>query len=156
MLKTHCFYCCKSTPFVPEHTYVREELPDTSLYHHLKTTAAVAWCTYQYLVANGTCWEREDLRAAIGKEDEQRYLLVGGDLSGIQNFIYTLASKGALKTVRGRSFYLELLIEAIVSRLLAALDLPRACVVYASGGGLYLLAPNTDTAKETISLCNKR
>ena len=141
----------KYTFFVPEHTYVREELPDTSLYHHLKTTAAVAWCTYQYLVANGTCWEREDLRAAIGKEDEQRYLLVGGDLSGIQNFIYTLASKGALKTVRGRSFYLELLIEAIVSRLLAALDLPRACVVYASGGGLYLLAPNTDTAKETIS-----
>jgi len=38
-----------------------------------------------------------------------------------------------------------------VSRLVAALELPRACVVYASGGGLYLLAPNTDTAKETIS-----
>jgi len=31
----------KYTFFVPEHTYVREELPDTSLYHHLKTTAAV-------------------------------------------------------------------------------------------------------------------
>lgn len=141
----------KYTFYVPENISASEESPDISLYHHLKTTAALAWCNYQYLVASGSGWDGEDLGKKIGDGKEKRYLLLGGDLSGIQDFIYTLSSKGALKTVRGRSFYLELLIEAIVTRLLLELSLPRACVIYASGGGLYLLAPNTPEARKGIA-----
>src|SRR5262249_45409083 len=34
--------------------------------------------------------------------------LLGGDLSGVQEFIYTLTAAGATKQLRGRSFYLQL------------------------------------------------
>lgn len=67
--------------------------------------------------------------------------LVAGDLSGIQDFIYTISSDGALKSLRARSFYLELLTEEIVQQLLEYLDLPRTTVIYAGGGNLFILAP---------------
>lgn len=66
--------------------------------------------------------------------------LIAGDLSGIQDFIYTISSDGALKSLRARSFYLELITEEVVQQLLTALELPRTSVIYAGGGNLYLLA----------------
>lgn len=67
--------------------------------------------------------------------------LVAGDLSGIQKFIYTIASSGALKSLRARSFYLEIVTEEVVQQLLKVFELPRSSVIYAGGGNLYLLAP---------------
>lgn len=72
--------------------------------------------------------------------------LIAGNISGIQNFIYTISSDGALKSLRARSFYLELLTEAIVHQLLKSLKLPRINVVYAGGGNFYVLA-SSDAAK---------
>ncbi|MCB8762220.1 type III-A CRISPR-associated protein Cas10/Csm1 [Planktothrix agardhii] len=79
--------------------------------------------------------------------------LIAGDLSGIQNFIYTISSEGALKSLRARSFYLELVAEEIVQQLLEkqALDLPRTSVIYAGGGNLYILAPKTEQIEKTIN-----
>ena len=74
--------------------------------------------------------------------DATHLKLVAGDLSGIQNFIYTISSDGALKSLRARSFYLELVTEEVVQQLLAALKLPRTNIIYAGGGNLYILAPN--------------
>lgn len=76
--------------------------------------------------------------------------LVAGDLSGIQDFIYTISSDGALKSLRARSFYLELVTEEIVQQLLSELDLPRTSVIYAGGGNLYLLAPSRTEVEETV------
>jgi CRISPR-associated protein Csm1 len=67
--------------------------------------------------------------------------LVAGDLSGIQKFIYTISSDGALKSLRARSFYLELVTEEVVQQLLEKLQLPRTSIIYAGGGNLYLIAP---------------
>jgi CRISPR-associated protein Csm1 len=85
------------------------------------------------------------------KSDE--IALIAGDLSGIQNFIYTISSDGALKSLRARSFYLELVAEEIVQQLLEkqALDLPRTSVIYAGGGNLYILAPKTEQIEKTIN-----
>jgi CRISPR-associated protein Csm1 len=44
-------------------------------------------------------------------------LLVGGDITGIQRFIYTISSKGAAKSLRGCSAYLNLLCDAIAEWL---------------------------------------
>ncbi|MFB2934973.1 type III-A CRISPR-associated protein Cas10/Csm1 [Aerosakkonemataceae cyanobacterium BLCC-F154] len=77
---------------------------------------------------------------AENPEDDQ-ITLIAGDLSGIQKFIYTISSDGALKSLRARSFYLELVAEEIVQQLLEKLHLPRTSVIYAGGGNLYLLAP---------------
>lgn len=77
-------------------------------------------------------------------------LLVGGDLSGVQRFIYTISAKGALKSLRARSFFLELIGEEAARRILHRLGLTRANVVYLGGGHLYLLAPDTPEARECI------
>ena len=76
--------------------------------------------------------------------------LVAGDLSGIQKFIYTISSAGALKSLRARSFYLELVTEEVVQQLLTALQLPRTNVIYAGGGNLYVLAPASDETKNAV------
>ncbi|MFW9262344.1 type III-A CRISPR-associated protein Cas10/Csm1 [Nostoc sp. CALU 546] len=76
--------------------------------------------------------------------------LIAGDLSGIQKFIYTISSDGALKSLRARSFYLELVTEEVVQQLLTRLKLPRTNIIYAGGGNLYILADGTENTKKTV------
>ena len=71
----------------------------------------------------------------------EQFLLVGGDIPGIQQTIYTITSKGAAKGLRGRSFFIQLLGDAVVRRLLAELGLPESNLIYAAGGNFMLLAP---------------
>jgi len=85
--------------------------------------------------------------ALVDNPDATDLGLIAGDLSGIQKFIYTIASDGALKSLRARSFYLELVTEEIVQQLLEELKLPRTNVIYAGGGNLYLLAAATQDTK---------
>jgi CRISPR-associated protein Csm1 len=84
-------------------------------------------------------------------EDSENLTLISGDLSGIQNFIYTISSDGALKSLRARSFYLELVTEEIVQQLLEKLQLPRSSVIYAGGGNLYILAPQLNNLETIIN-----
>jgi CRISPR-associated protein Csm1 len=76
--------------------------------------------------------------------------IVAGDLSGIQNFIYTISSDGALKSLRARSFYLELVTEEVVTQLLTHLELPRTNVIYAGGGNIYILASGNEATEKTV------
>jgi CRISPR-associated protein Csm1 len=76
-----------------------------------------------------------------GARPADRFLLVGGDVPGIQKTIYTITSKGAAKGLRGRSFFIQLLGDAVIRCLLDRLDLPETNVVYAAGGNFMLLAP---------------
>ncbi len=97
--------------------------------------------------------------AALANQPDAKCLtLIAGDLSGIQKFIYTISSDGALKSLRARSFYLELVTQEVVEQLLSALDLPRTNVIYAGGGNLYLLAPGDEetTVKNTIAQVRDR
>jgi len=88
--------------------------------------------------------------AAALEHEATELCLVAGDLSGIQKFIYTISSDGALKSLRARSFYLELVAQEIVEQLLEKLNLPRTNIVYAGGGNLYLLAPANDDTKRIV------
>lgn len=122
----------KYTSRIPSST---QHLPDVSLYDHLKTTAAFAMCLYDYMQDKGS----SDLPAP----DEHPFALVGGALSGIQKFIYSIVAKGAAKNLKGRSFYLQLLVDNVVQLVADDLGLQKGNIVYASGGGFYLLVPNT-------------
>ncbi len=137
----------KYTSYIPSETRVvddnPENHPDVSLFDHLKTTAAIAACLYRYMEETWSNHRRELLKDKILDRQDRRYLLVGGDFSGVQKFIYTTSSKGALKTLRARSFFLELLAEHVISKILVAAELPRTNIVYSGGGRFYLLAPNT-------------
>lgn len=48
--------------------------------------------------------------------DEKAFLLYSADFSGIQKFIYTVASEKALRSLRSRSFFLELAMEHYADR----------------------------------------
>lgn len=113
-------------------SYLSFGQPDIAFFDQVKATAAVA--------------------AALGENPEAEQLcLISADLSGIQDFIYTISSDGALKSLRARSFTLELVTEEIVQQLLTRLDLPRSNVIYAGGGNLYLLAPAGDAIADTVA-----
>ncbi len=73
------------------------------------------------------------------------------DISGIQDFIYTVASDGALKALRTRSLYLELIMENFVDDLLEKIGLARTNLIYCGGGHAYLLLSNTEQTKSEIS-----
>lgn len=130
--------------YIPSST-ARGEAADISLYDHQKLTAALAVCLYDYLQAKGVDDYKSYCYGAKQKNlrSENTYLLVAGDISGIQDFIYTIPSKGALKSLRGRSFYLELLMENVIDELLERLELSRCNLIYNGGGNFYLLLPNT-------------
>lgn len=72
------------------------------------------------------------------------------DISGIQDFIYTITSKNALKTLRARSFYLEIMMEHIIDNLLEELQLSRANLIYSGGGHCYMLLANTENTKNVV------
>ncbi len=86
-----------------------------SLYEEFKALAAIA-------AASG--WQ--DVPAGT-------FTLVGGDLSGIQDFIFNVTSQAAAKGLRGRSFFLQLLGDGIVRRLVHELGLCWANVIYEAG-----------------------
>lgn len=123
-------------------------LPDVSLFDHLKTTAALSICLYDAAAAN-----QLSVKSEIEKS-EKPFLLIGGDVSGIQNYIYDILSKQAAKNLKGRSFYVQLLVDTIIQRLLNELNLYSSNVVYSSGGGFYLLAANTKEVKDKLKAIN--
>lgn len=110
---------------------------EISLYEHIKTTAAVGSCLARF-------GEKQT-------EDTNMFLLFSMDVSGIQDFIYTISSKGALKSLRSRSFYLEIMMEHMVDELLEKIELTRANLIYSGGGHCYILFPNTDDVKNDIT-----
>lgn len=138
--------------YVPSSTYQRE-IPDISLFDHLKLTAALAACMYQYLDARRVTDYRDAMFTEKGRQEFrtcQSFLLVSADISGIQDFIYTISSRGALKSLRARSFYLELILEHMADEILSALNLTRANLLYSGGGHFYLLLPNTKRVVEVL------
>jgi len=84
-------------------------------------------------------------------QKEEPFLLVTADFSGIQDTVYTISSKGALKTLRARSFMLELLTEHIIYELLQASRSDKHAIIYSGGGGFSLLLPNTEDNVNAIN-----
>jgi len=152
----------KHTSFIPSETRVVEgkieSYPDVSLFDHLKLTAAIAAAIDIYLFDNyPERYKRNELLSAeIQNMEDEKFLLIGGDLSGVQKFIYTISSKGALKTLRARSFFLEILTEHVITEFLKKVGLTRANIVYSGGGRFYILAPNTPSIKRDLQILAKK
>ena len=95
------------------------------------------------------------LEAAISKcaaqsQGGQSLLLVSGDMSGIQPFLYQIVSSKAARNLKGRSCYLDLLGKAVVRSLLSALSLDEDHVVCESGGTFVFVAPNTPDVTKAL------
>ena len=143
--------------FVPSSTS-KEQLADISLYDHVKLTAAFAICILRYMEANGiTNYKDELFKKGVSDRfyDKKVFLMYGIDMSGIQDFIYTITAAGALKTLRAKSFYLEMFMEHLVDELFTELGLCRTNLMYTGGGHAYMILPNTKETKEKISQFEK-
>ncbi|KWT94954.1 type III-A CRISPR-associated protein Cas10/Csm1 [Candidatus Magnetominusculus xianensis] len=130
---------------IPSNT--QEEIPDVSLFDHLKTTCAIAACLYQY--------HHTSLKIKEIKNDKQKkFILLAGDLSGIQNYIFNIShigSGGVAKRLRARSFQLVMLSEIVSHKILHAVNLPITNLLMSSGGKFYILLPNIPKAIDSIN-----
>lgn len=126
-------------------TRVGAYIPDISLYDHARATAALAACFVAGALDETQV--REVRSALTGKSSGHPALaaplcqLACGDLSGIQDFLYSIVSEGAARTLRGRSFALQLLAEGIAHHLLERAGVPASCLLFSGGGRFYLLLP---------------
>ncbi|MEO0584275.1 MAG: hypothetical protein AAF135_18835 [Bacteroidota bacterium] len=118
-------------------------LDDVSLFNRIRTLAARSICLH-----------------TEGINPKSPYLLIKGDLSGIQSVIYSYIDKsevgnqkGLSKRLRGRSFYISLVTDYITSEFARVLRLPVCNVIYKGGGGFLLIAPHqVDTRKKIAEL----
>ncbi|MEJ2445575.1 MAG: type III-A CRISPR-associated protein Cas10/Csm1 [Exilibacterium sp.] len=120
---------------------------DVSLYDHSKTTAALAAALWRWHASTGRT-DGEAARALRqGSEDEQqKFLLVQGDMAGIQEFIFASGGstqKYAAKLLRGRSFMVSLLAECAALYVLESIGLPPTSQVINAAGKFLIVAPNT-------------
>ena len=83
-------------------------------------------------------------------------LFVGGDLSGIQKFIYNISSKKAMVSLKGRSAYLKRFTDEVCKRILDIPEIQKSpqdkdeMKIYCSGGKFYLQVPDTPTIRKSI------
>lgn len=124
--------------------------PDISLFDHLRVTAAIGEGLYLYHDACKNQTNYDD-------KTTSKWCLVCGDFSGIQKFIYKITSKGAAKGLRGRSFFIQLLCDAVSEQIIRSLGLYATARIYSSGGKFHLLIPShkTEQLKRIADSINK-
>ena len=141
--------------FIPSSTS-QTEVADISLFDHVKMTAAFGSCILQYLKKNHIANYRKVLwEDTASFYEKEVFLLYSMDISGIQDFIYTISNDGALKNLRARSFYLEILMEHMIDELLTATGYCRTNLIYCGGGHAYLLLDHTEETIQNIQKFEK-
>lgn len=70
---------------------------------------------------------------------DEHFMLIKGDVSGIQDFIFHIPSKGAAKSLKGHSVYIALLSDVITRYMVREMGLEDANILYNGGGNFYIL-----------------
>ncbi|MEA3465942.1 MAG: type III-A CRISPR-associated protein Cas10/Csm1, partial [Thermodesulfobacteriota bacterium] len=134
----------KYTWCIPSSTYTT--MPDIPLYDHSTTTAALAQALAIYQADTGiACGAKADT--------ENKFLLVGGDLSGIQKYIFGIDKShaaGVAKMFRARSFYIQMITHTVILNLLKKLELHQVAKIMDAGGRFILLVPATSRIKAVL------
>lgn len=165
----------KYTSRIPSATPTQEQkiFPDISLYQHLRITSAISAClTYSYLNETITeddinqmlnSWSKNLSQSENSINSDTNDLsqievatFLCGDISGIQEYIYSIPTKGATKQLKARSFLLQLICEFIAIYICEQFDLPPANIIYSGGGRFFILLPKniqekTEKLYQTIS-----
>lgn len=115
-----------------------------SLYDHLKITSAIASCLY-----TKECF------------DNNRFIMLELDVSGIQKFIYQVVEgestkQGLAKALRGRSALVGLITNAIAYAFLNEFDLTVSNILFNTGGGAMLLLPYASDTLSKVDTVSKK
>lgn len=84
---------------------------------------------------------------------ETKFILVKGDISGIQEFIFNVKSDEAARELKGRSFFIKLLIEVAMQALFDKFRITAESEGYkisTSGGNFILKLPMLENYQESI------
>ena len=121
--------CEKYTSFISSASY--KTTPDISLFDHSRNVSGLSLCLKE-------C------------DSDKECLMIKGDLSGIQNFLYNEIEEAdkAAKQLRGRSFYISLLTELISKYLLRKFNCYETNLLFCSGGHFVLIVPNNKANNE--------
>lgn len=125
------------------------DLADNSLFDHLKITAAIAQSLYDYHNEITSAFNYD--KKLILQQGHSPLLLLCVDISGIQKFIYDISSKFASKSLKGRSFSLQLMLDEIANDIINKTQTTLSHIIYSSGGKFFMLLPNTTKVKEVLS-----
>ena len=160
--------------FVPSATpWERTEertVPDVSLYDHTKVVTAIAACLGKLdekslpdarldrLIDLLRQFAQADMLDALRQFEEKHSPLarfVRFDVGGIQSFLFRVArpeadTGGVARRLRGRSFSVAVLAQAIADWLVRRFEVTPANVLFCGGGTLDLLLPATDGALEVL------
>ena len=120
---------------IPSSTYRTE--PDISLYDHAMTAAAIAQSLAAFHRYHGGYPDP-------GNSTHPKFLLIGGDLSGIQSYIFGIEKShgaGVAKLLRARSFHLQALTHSVILDLLERTELLFPAKIMDAGGRFILLLP---------------
>lgn len=128
--------------------------PDVSLFDHLRLTGAIAASLWAFHGGSPTV-------EALKDERPEKFLLVIGDLGGIQNHIYRIQAAqtgtgGIAKRLRARSLEVSLAAEAMGLELLQRTGFTPLQRIMSAGGKFYLLLPNTQRAQEALGEVRQR
>lgn len=130
--ETFFFFLKRHLAYVP----VSTKQQYISLFEHLKVKAAIASC----------------LKMVSNTNSSEPILILCVNISGIQSFIYNIASNKAAKSLKGRSFYLKLLMDSLLQKIIdhKDIDVNIGHIIYNSGGKMYLLLPNIERVKKAL------
>ncbi|MBZ5857560.1 type III-A CRISPR-associated protein Cas10/Csm1 [Flavihumibacter profundi] len=138
----------KYTSFLPALPAGNTEI---SSFEASKITASLAHSLITYYGAHPEILEPDPAQSWKLKADFYPFLLVCGDISGIQAFLYNIANKSAAKSLKGRSFYIQLLADTIARELMTTCGANIYSIVYTAGGKFYLLLANTTGVKDALA-----
>ena len=124
-------------------------VPDVSLYDHSKSTAALSAALYLYHRETQTLTVE-----AIRDRQQTKFLLIGGDFYGIQDFIFSdsgESGKSRSKILRGRSFAVSLMCELAADMICRGIGLPSTSMLLNAAGKFTIIAPNTKSARQAVA-----
>jgi len=86
--------------------------------------------------------------------DNKKFILVKGDVSGIQDFIFNVKSDGAAKSLKAKSFFIKALSKISVVYLFDKLGIPpekrEECTISVSGGNFFILVPYHENGEQIL------
>ncbi len=128
---------------IPSSSY--KTISDIPLFDHSFSTAGIAQALFLYHKETGTVPSFSD--------DEKKFILVSGDLSGIQKYIFGIShstSRGVSKIFRARSFFIQAVVQSAILEIENRFNIHSVCRLMNSGGKFILLLPNIDSVKQEL------
>ena len=123
------------------HVFAAGNSPTNSLDQEARLTAAIAWCLAHEINSGALKDTNEVYLERPFEATAAPILVVRGDISGIQDFIFNIVSSKAARQLKSRSFLIQLIGQTAIELIVKQLEIPRTCILLDGGGNFTLFVP---------------